>query len=194
VVNTDPDTIRDACQEAWRILMTRQPNRASAFAWLRTVAIREAWALDGRRRCERAASDLPLTLDQDHTESFIERAPAGGASLDDRLKARRALELIGDLPPRKRRVLALFIGGHTYQEIAAITGDSLRTTERQIMRAKRLLDDRVALECADVRIAEDRLLAVVITTELRRAHQAEAHARRGQAVARKGGEHVPSRP
>jgi hypothetical protein len=49
-----PDAlVEDACQCAWAILLRAQPDRATAFAWLLTVAIHEAWRLSAadRRSC-----------------------------------------------------------------------------------------------------------------------------------------------
>ena len=48
-VQADPALIEDACARAWEQLIHHQPQRTERiFAWLRTVAIREAWALRAR--------------------------------------------------------------------------------------------------------------------------------------------------
>ena len=39
-INGSGALIEDACQTAWTILVRRQPNRASVFAWLYVVVIR----------------------------------------------------------------------------------------------------------------------------------------------------------
>jgi len=44
-VNAPPELIEDACQNAWAILLRRQPERASVFGWLYVVASREAFRL-----------------------------------------------------------------------------------------------------------------------------------------------------
>jgi DNA-directed RNA polymerase specialized sigma24 family protein len=49
-VNTSPDVVDDACAFAWMTLLTHQPRRETVFAWLRTVARREALRLDGLSR------------------------------------------------------------------------------------------------------------------------------------------------
>jgi DNA-directed RNA polymerase specialized sigma24 family protein len=43
VVDAPRELIEDACQDAWDTLLRRQPERRSIFAWLRVVAIHEAY-------------------------------------------------------------------------------------------------------------------------------------------------------
>lgn len=38
-VNAPRELIEDACQTAWTIMLRRQPDRTTIFAWLRVVAI-----------------------------------------------------------------------------------------------------------------------------------------------------------
>jgi hypothetical protein len=46
-VNATPELIEDACQNAWTILLRRQPDRVSVFGWL-YVGIDWAWlSIDG---------------------------------------------------------------------------------------------------------------------------------------------------
>ena len=51
-INGSGALIEDACQTAWTILLRRQPNRASVFAWLYVVAIHEAYRLSAIERRE----------------------------------------------------------------------------------------------------------------------------------------------
>jgi DNA-directed RNA polymerase specialized sigma24 family protein len=44
------------------------------------------------------------------------------------------------LPARKLRLVALRAVGFSYRDIAAITGDTVRTVDRQLRRAERRLD------------------------------------------------------
>ena len=50
--NAPAQTIEDACQHAWAILLRRDDITLDrgGFAWLATVAIREAWRLAARAR------------------------------------------------------------------------------------------------------------------------------------------------
>jgi DNA-directed RNA polymerase specialized sigma24 family protein len=45
VVDPPRELIEDACQDAWDMLLRRQPERTSIFAWLRVVAVHEAYLL-----------------------------------------------------------------------------------------------------------------------------------------------------
>jgi len=49
-VNTTEDNLDDACAFAWMQLVRCQPRRETLFAWLRTVAVREAVRLDRKER------------------------------------------------------------------------------------------------------------------------------------------------
>jgi hypothetical protein len=54
-VRAPREVVEDACQTAWTIMLRSQPRRATWFAWLRVVAIREAWQQYALSRNERAA-------------------------------------------------------------------------------------------------------------------------------------------
>jgi RNA polymerase sigma factor (sigma-70 family) len=108
-VNTSDANIDDACSFAWLRLVTRQPRRATAFAWLAKVAIREAWRLD---RADRARSGA--ATDVDWQEIADEADPAG-----DRIALEEVLEALGEIHPRKRSMLVMHALGFTHAEIAA---------------------------------------------------------------------------
>jgi len=123
--------IEDACGFAWEQLMACQPERQETlFSWLRTVAVREAWRLSSVER-------RPAHWEQGRADgdSGPERIEDRGPSLDRQLEARCALERVGELPPRQRHLFALQVAGLSYQEVAAVTGDSVRTVDRQLRRA-----------------------------------------------------------
>jgi RNA polymerase sigma factor (sigma-70 family) len=126
-VNTSDTVIEDACSFAWLQLMRRQPNRDTVFAWLRTVAIREAWRLHAQ-----AVRELPSDLvDADQhapREQFLTTTDA-----------RRLIDAIGVLSPRQRLVLLLFISGHAYKEIAADHDPSATAVNKALVRARRHL-------------------------------------------------------
>lgn len=129
VVNTDGPTVEEACSFAWLQLMRTNPVRGETlFAWLRTVAVREAIRLDRRFRLTNLLS-----------EEALEYAVGTAIEMDDELEARQALKAVADLPPRQRRALGLQAAGYSYDEIAELTGDTHRTVERQVMRARRTL-------------------------------------------------------
>ena len=122
LVNTPPEVVEDACAHAWLQLLRRQPRRETVWAWLVTVAKREAWRLHGIER-----HDLPLD-DRARAES----AAQAETVLAARLELAAAAAVLSD---RQRRLVGLQAAGHTYAEIAAGTGCTVRTVDRQLRRA-----------------------------------------------------------
>jgi DNA-directed RNA polymerase specialized sigma24 family protein len=52
-MNAPTELVEDACQNAWLVLLRHQPERTPAlFAWLRTVALHQAYRLWQRERRE----------------------------------------------------------------------------------------------------------------------------------------------
>lgn len=147
-VNTDPETIDDACQRAWMILMRRQPDRERVSNWLIKVAIREAIHLDRARRRERPASSLrrPHMKDETGSEDLLDLIHDPRLDIEQRLELDAALACLAELPPRKRRIYALRMLGLTYAEVAEQTGDTARTVERQMLRAKHIVELQRLLE------------------------------------------------
>jgi RNA polymerase sigma factor (sigma-70 family) len=128
----DETVIDDACAHAWLQLMRCQPDRDRAFAWLRTVAVREAWRLSKLERRDVRLDALPSVHDP------------GRDALAPSIEARDALRRLAALPHRQRRFLTLQIAGHSRTEIAAQTGATPRTVDRQLARARhhlRLVSD-----------------------------------------------------
>jgi RNA polymerase sigma factor (sigma-70 family) len=131
-VNASRELIEDACQTAWLILLRRQPDRDRVFGWLRTVAIHEAYRLSG---IERREARLDAAVSSDPAVGGHERVADPRACLDRQLEARSALARVAELQPRQRRLFALQIAGLSYAQTAAVTGDSVRTVDRQLRRA-----------------------------------------------------------
>lgn len=127
-VTASRELIEDACQTAWLILLRRQPDRDRVFGWLRTVAIHEAYRLSGVERRDAPVSPGAAIFGHEHGAD-------PRSSLDRQLEARLALARVGELPARQRRLFALQIAGLTYAQTAAVTGDSVRTVDRQLRRA-----------------------------------------------------------
>ncbi|MEA2157958.1 MAG: hypothetical protein QOD66_338 [Solirubrobacteraceae bacterium] len=124
--------IEDACQFAWSRLVhhAHRVQRESALAWLAQTARREAVRLvrrDGR--------DISLDAVADDSGPVSPAARQPGP--DELFEQRQRLAVVGSLPPRQQKVLWLHALGLSYAEISLQTGYSLRTVERQLMRAKR---------------------------------------------------------
>jgi len=93
-----------------------------------TVAVREAWKLSRRQRAEISA-EVEASDAYAHLEDI-------GATLDDQVAAREALRAVAELPERQRHLLARQAAGLGHDELAADTGDSMRTVDRQLGRAR----------------------------------------------------------
>jgi DNA-directed RNA polymerase specialized sigma24 family protein len=115
-----------AARPPWR----RPRPEWRVFGWLARVGEREAWRLVAKDESH------PVGDARDHA-AFI----AGPRTLEELALERDQLSLVERLPERKRRILVLHSVGYSYEEVGAITGDTPRTVERQLRRAKRLLRD-----------------------------------------------------
>ncbi len=129
---TAPDAVvEDACQVAWMRLVRNRSHvrRQTAASWLVRVAGREALRLMDLRDRER-----PLEL--------LDDDPGRVPDLIDTLADSRVrLGAVDRLPERQRRLVWLQGLGFSYSEMAGVTGDSPRTVERQLVRARRKLAD-----------------------------------------------------
>jgi RNA polymerase sigma factor (sigma-70 family) len=128
-----PDPVIDeACEVAWARLLDHRGRvaRASAIAWLVTTGRHEALRLVRR-------SERELSLEQLQERAGDLGGQADHAPAADVLAAARArLDSVGHLPERQQRIVWLHAFGLTYAEIAQATGESRRSVERQILRAK----------------------------------------------------------
>lgn len=119
-VRVSPAPIEDACQTAWTILLRRQPDRGRVFAWLRVVAVHEAYRLSAVERRDARLDDLaPVAETGDWTEIIPDRR-----ALDEAVEARRALRALAGLPDRERRYLTMLVAGHRCAEIVEVAGAS----------------------------------------------------------------------
>jgi DNA-directed RNA polymerase specialized sigma24 family protein len=109
-------------------MLRNQPDRTTIFAWLRVVAIHEAYRLSTAER----GADLE---DLDHSQGWD--PVADRVTIDDALEARRALMCIAELPARQRQDLSLRVAGFSYREIARITGDRTYTNVNKHLRKAR---------------------------------------------------------
>ncbi|MFZ0041459.1 MAG: sigma-70 family RNA polymerase sigma factor [Solirubrobacteraceae bacterium] len=135
-VRAPEPVIEDACSFAWsRLVLHRGRVRSeTASAWLGKTAIREALKLTRRERRD-------VSLDE-----LAERARDGGRalypatpSLEEVVGRRARLATVGSLSERQQRLVWLQAFGFSYAEMAEQTGDTTRTVERQMLRAKRKL-------------------------------------------------------
>jgi len=145
-VQTSPDIIEDACSIAWAQFLRHQPDRNRGWrTWLFTTAQREAWVLDQKRREVRSLGD-------DSGDGPVIAEPTDGRDpFSERDELEAAVDVLGQLPPRLRRVAFLRATGHRYSEIQEITGDSRTRVSQLIRRANEHIRDALReLEAAEV--------------------------------------------
>jgi RNA polymerase sigma factor (sigma-70 family) len=130
-VHAPRELIEDACQSAWMTLLRNQPRRGTFFAWLRVVAIHEAYRLSAIEQRDVHLEDLPASSGWDAA------TPDPRASIDEALEARAALQVLADLPARQREYLTLLVAGFTYKQICELTrGRSYTNVNKHLTKAR----------------------------------------------------------
>ena len=138
-VNASPELVEDACQAAWTILLRAQPDRGlTLLAWLRTVAVHEAYRL---LRCQQATVSLDaLTPPGGHDESTTPEdwlPVLAEDRLDTQLEARRALRALRALPAEERQLVAWKAAGYSYEEIRELAGGvSYTRVNKRLVRGR----------------------------------------------------------
>jgi RNA polymerase sigma factor (sigma-70 family) len=131
-----PDVvIEDACQFAWSRLVDHRHRveRDTAISWLARTAVHEAFKLLRRDRRE-------LSLEAEPAEGGP-ASPVSPATPHELVENRERLAELAYLPERQQRVLWLNAAGLSYAEIARHEGCTVRTVERQLLRARHNLRD-----------------------------------------------------
>jgi RNA polymerase sigma factor (sigma-70 family) len=138
-VRAPEPVVEDACQIAWSRLIrhSERVRREAALSWLATTAVREAFKLSRRDRRELS---LDAELERRGELPFPSSAP-GPAEV---VELRDRLSEVGRLPERQQRLVWMHAAGLTYVEMAGRTGESRRTVERQLLRAKGKLEREAA--------------------------------------------------
>lgn len=133
-VTASDAVIDDACQFAWiRLLHHRhRVGRDRAVSWVITTALHEVFKL-----VRRDSHDLSLEeLMEDTGDLRLNRvAPAPEEAVGARLR----LELLHELSERQERLIWLHGLGFSYPEMATEADVTVRTVERQLMKARRNL-------------------------------------------------------
>jgi RNA polymerase sigma factor (sigma-70 family) len=134
-VQTSVENVEDACHFAWAAFLRHTDHIAheKTLSWITTTAIHEAYKLINKQ--QRVAS--------------LEQALHAGIEPADRTTTARPVEraelveqlhLVRRLPDRQRRIVLLQAAGLTHAEIAHATGDTERTIQRQLQRARHTLN------------------------------------------------------
>lgn len=127
-------TTEEACQIAWSRWAAARAGIApeATLGWLCTTATREALRMARRQARE-------LSLDAPGADEQVRALPSPSPAPDEAVLLRERLAEIHRLPARQQRLIWLRGLGYGYAEIADRTGESLRTVERQLLRAGRTL-------------------------------------------------------
>jgi RNA polymerase sigma factor (sigma-70 family) len=130
-VSASDSVVEDACQFAWvRLLAHRaRVHREAVIAWLTTTAVREALRLVDHQRRHLSLEDVAV-LDVDL------ESPGRNVGPEELVLQHERLDSVAALPRRQQEMLWLQALGLSYAEIAVYTRSSVRTVERQLLRAK----------------------------------------------------------
>jgi DNA-directed RNA polymerase specialized sigma24 family protein len=130
-VRAPRELIEDACQTAWAILLRAQPERYAIFAWLRVVAIHEAYRLSA---IDRREARLERLLRDDGRWQDV---TADQGSLENAINALEALRVLASLPQRQRSDLTLKVAGYSYDEIRTLTpGRTFTNVNKSLVKAR----------------------------------------------------------
>ncbi len=126
--------VEEACQFAWSRLAYHRDRvrREAALSWLAKTAIHEAFKLI-RRGARELSLDAALESAEDPASRLRAQAP------EEVVAQRERLAEVRGLPVRQQRLVWLHALGLSYAEMASHEGYTLRTVERQLLRAKTAL-------------------------------------------------------
>ena len=127
-VRTSPEIVDDACAHAWMKLLSHQPRRETAFAWLKAVARNEALRLERLQR-------RLVTVDRGLDESPAVEPVAQRASVETAQGLLEVRERLEELPERLREIVFLSAAGWRYKELADRTGVSVPRVGQLIAQA-----------------------------------------------------------
>ena len=135
-----PGTIaQDACQTAWARLCADPDlvlEEHAALSWLITTATREAWKQSRRLSTRQATVAFQVVSDLDEfAEPAVEDSDPCELAIAHAEHQERVTRLRA-LSDRERLYLYLQGLGYSYSEMANLTSASVRTVERQVLRAR----------------------------------------------------------
>ncbi|MGD9735967.1 MAG: RNA polymerase sigma factor [Solirubrobacterales bacterium] len=138
-VRMSADLIEEACQQAWLILLRRQPVRGpTLFAWLVTVAVHEGYRLSAIDRRD-LSLDAPASSAEEWVAGHQGERTVDRDVVDESLEARRALRALASLSGRQRQYAVLRVVGFSYREIAAREGVTYTNVNKHLAKASQRL-------------------------------------------------------
>ena len=173
-LSVPPDLADDAAQEAWvrayeRLGDLDQPS--AFFSWLAAIARNSA------RSVLRGPQRRDVQLDDTERMSVDRQAdPYQVAEIKERQEAARSA--LSKLPNRQRRALQLrWIDGWSYQQIAAITGQSLSAIETLLYRARSNFHRQYESSLSGVEASDD-VACYKVRSHIRRLGEGQLSERR----------------
>lgn len=128
-----PDVvIEDACQFAWTRLVhhRHRVHRETVMSWLARTAVHEAFKV-----IRRGSRELSLDAAAEEDPPIVSSVPGP----DVLLEHWERLAELGRLPERQQRLVWMHAVGLSYVEIAVREGCTVRTVDRQLIRARRAI-------------------------------------------------------
>lgn len=134
------DDAQDAYQRALEIFLRRSDSleRDTRVSWLRTVVKHEAMAIRSARQSIVARDQVDLDR---HEASRLPTADDHAAAVD---RLSQSAEALQRLKPQEVQALLLKAQGHSYQEIATLTGWSYTKVNRCLTEGRRRFLERYA--------------------------------------------------
>ncbi|HEX5939658.1 MAG TPA: sigma-70 family RNA polymerase sigma factor [Dehalococcoidia bacterium] len=173
-LSVPPDLADDAAQEAWvrayeRLGDLDQPS--AFFSWLAVIARNSA------RSVLRGPQRRDVQLDDTERMSVDRQAdPYQVAEIKEREEAARSA--LNKLPNRQRRALQLrWIDGWSYQQIAAITGQSVSAIETLLYRARSNFHRQYESSLSGVEASDD-VACYKVRSHIRRLGEGQLSERR----------------
>jgi RNA polymerase sigma-70 factor (ECF subfamily) len=130
------DVVQEVLLNVFRAI-PRLEVRGSFAHWLNAVALNASLRVLDRRRREHRRREA-LELRQSAAESGSESDP---------ILRRSLTEALDSLPPQTRvAILLRFVDGHSYVEIARMTGEKESTVKMRVARGMRRVRERLGLD------------------------------------------------
>jgi RNA polymerase sigma factor (sigma-70 family) len=157
------DLAEDACAFAWLQLLRCQPDREAVVGWLRVVARNEGYRLLRISRREPFLEDRPQRRRDAGTGEPLDWQELLPGAVDTELavEARELLRALAGLRWHQRTVLALQLGGYSYNEIAERLGKTYTWVNRHLTEGRAELRRRGVRELEAAGLGADESRPVI---------------------------------
>jgi RNA polymerase sporulation-specific sigma factor len=140
------DMQQEAMITLFRAVRGFHPDRGAQFGTYALTAIRNALGALAKRHRQNASKDAGFDLDgidpaklTMQTSGIPGERPVEDIYLDREASRIRAMKIETLLSEFERRVLKLYLGGHSYQQISHVLGISTKAVDNALQRVRRKL-------------------------------------------------------